>query len=391
MHTRRSFLKSSSLLALAPTVPAFVARTATAAGPDRDARVLVVVQLDGGNDALNTLVPLRDEAYPRLRPRLRVAARDTIRLTAEAGLHPSFREAENLIRAGQVLAVPGVGYPNPNRSHFESMAIWHTARTDPAEYKGYGWLGRALDPTAGESYAVSNEVPGALRGRRSAAVALTRPGDLVLADAGTVRVAAGDADGPVAQRDLLAFVRRHAVDGAAAAEKMAALGRGADGVGYPATGLADRLKLVARLLKADLGTRVFYAVQGGYDTHAAQQYAHGNLLSEFAGAVAAFFGDLQGAGLADRVTLLAFSEFGRTIKENGSGGTDHGTAGVTLLFGPKVKGGVTGTAPSLTDLRGGEPMVTTDFRRIYSALLGDWLGVRGDVLGGEYEPVKIFA
>jgi uncharacterized protein (DUF1501 family) len=387
MLTRRSFLRSSSLLALAPTVPAFLARTANAAGPDKDGRVLVVVQLDGGNDALNTLIPLGHPEYPKLRPKLKVAEKDAIKLADGFGLHPSFRAADRLVKAGHLLALPGVGYPNPNRSHFESMAIWQTARTDPEEYKGYGWLGRALDLAGGDSYTITTDVPRTLRGRRSAAIALTRLEDLTLADAGTVR----DAAGPEAQQDLLAFVRRHAVEGSAAAEKMAALSKGSDGAGYPGTGLADRLKLVSRLLKADLGTRVFYTTQGGYDTHATQQFSHSNLLNEFAGAVNAFFADLQTAKLADRVTLLAFSEFGRTIKENGSGGTDHGTAGVVFVAGPHVRGGVTGTLPSLTDLDKGEPKMTTDFRRVYATILGEWLTIKGDVLGGKYEPVKLFA
>src|SRR5437764_13857019 len=176
MLNRRDFLRTSSLLALAPTVPVFVARTARAAAADEDRRVLVVVQLDGGNDALNTVVPHADPAYEMLRPQLKVAKKDLVRLTDELGLHPALKPLDKLLQDGHLAVVPGVGYPNPNRSHFESMAIWHTARTDPAEYTGYGWLGRALDPTAGDSYAVSNEVPRALRGRRSEAVALTRPG-----------------------------------------------------------------------------------------------------------------------------------------------------------------------------------------------------------------------
>jgi uncharacterized protein (DUF1501 family) len=387
MLNRRTFLKSSSLLALAPTVPVFVTRTARAAETAKDSRVLVVVQLDGGNDALNTLVPLKNETYQKLRPRLKIADKDAFKLSDEFGLHPSFRQADKLIKAGHLLAIPGVGYPNPNRSHFESMAIWHTAKTDPEEYKGYGWLGRALDTAGGDSYTITNDVPRALRGRRSAAIALTRLEDLTLADAGTVK----NATGPEAQQDLLAFVRRHAVDGTVAADKIAAMTKATDGGTYPNNGVGERLKLIARLLKADLGTRVFYTVQGGYDTHATQQFSHSNLLFEFAGAVNAFFADLQTAKLADRVTLLAFSEFGRTIKENGSAGTDHGTAGAVFLCGPKVKSGVIGTLPSLTELEKGEPKMTTDFRRVYATVLSDWLGVKGDVLGGSYETMNLFA
>ena len=146
------------------------------------------------------------------------------------------------------------------------------------------------------------------------------------------------------------------------------------------------------MLKADLGTRVFYTTQGGYDTHASQQFTHAGLLSEFAGAVAAFFNDLAGAKLAERVTLLAFSEFGRTIKENGSAGTDHGTAGVAFLAGPGVKGGVGGAMPSLTDLEKGEPKMTADFRCLYAAVLENWLNRPSkDAIGGQFERLPLFA
>src|SRR5262245_14713224 len=147
MLSRRTFLQSS-LLALSPTVPLFVARTARAAEPGKDRRVLVVVQLDGGNDALNTIVPHADPNYAKLRPRLKIQAKDVIKLTDEIGLHPQLRPLDKLLQGGQLAAIPGVGYPNPNRSHFRSMAIWHTARFDPEEHSSYGWLGRALDPDA---------------------------------------------------------------------------------------------------------------------------------------------------------------------------------------------------------------------------------------------------
>src|SRR6478735_3184533 len=159
MFTRRSFLKSSALVALAPTVPVFVTRTARAAGETKDSRILVVVQLDGGNDGLNTLVPLKNETYAKLRPKLKIADKDTIKLGDEFGLHPSMRPVAKLVEAGEFLAMPGVGYPNPSRSHFESMAVWQTAKRDVEEHKGYGWLGRALDTLGGDSYTITSDVP----------------------------------------------------------------------------------------------------------------------------------------------------------------------------------------------------------------------------------------
>jgi uncharacterized protein (DUF1501 family) len=364
----------------------FVAQTGRAVSPAKDRRVLVVVQLDGGNDALNTIVPYADPNYEKLRPKLKIAKKDLVKVSDTLGLHPSLKPLDKLRQAGQLAVLPGVGYPNPNRSHFESMAIWHTARFDPEERKGYGWIGRALDPSGGTSYAIGGTVPGALRGRRSSAVALSRVEDVLLTDPG----AAKQAIGPASSEDLLGFVRRQAVDAQLSADKLARLAGGED-ARYPATGLAERLKLVARMLKSDLGARVFYTVQSSYDTHAGQSFTHANLLADFARAVAAFFDDLKAAKLADRVTLLSFSEFGRTIKENGSAGTDHGTAGAVFLSGPSVQGGVIGSMPSLTDLVGGEPKLTTDFRRIYATVLEDWLGLpAGAVLSAAFEPVPLF-
>jgi uncharacterized protein (DUF1501 family) len=387
MFTRRRFLQSSSLLALAPTVPLFLARTGQAAASDKDRRVLVVVQLDGGNDALNTLVPFADPQYEKLRPRLKIGKDSLMKVSDALGLHPSLLPLDKLLQAGQLAVLPGVGYPNPNRSHFESMAIWHTARFGEDERKGYGWIGRALDPTAATSYVVGGAVPAALRGRRSAAVCLSRAGEFLLAEPQAARQAIGPEPG----NELLAFVRRQAVDANAAASRLAKLPADEAAGGIFRGGLAERLRLIARLLQADLGARVYYTAQSGYDTHADQQYTHANLLAEFAAAVAAFFEDVKAARLAERVALLAFSEFGRTLKENGSAGTDHGTAGAVFLAGPGVQGGVVGAMPSLTDLVDGEPKMTTDFRAVYATILEDWLGLpAADVLAGRFARLEIF-
>jgi uncharacterized protein (DUF1501 family) len=332
-------------------------------------------------------VPHADPTYAKLRPTLKIQKRELVRLSDTLGLHPSLKPLEKLLQGGQLAVIPGVGYPNPNRSHFESMAIWHTARFDPEEHKGYGWLGRALDPVTGTSYALCGSVPGALRGRRSAALSLGRIEEMIFAEPGAL----GRDATSHSQDDLLAFVRRQAVDARMASKQLAHLGSRNDTASYPSTGLAERLKLAARLLKSNLGARVFYTTQSGFDTHAAQKDMHSELLSEFAGAVAAFFEDLRAAKLCKRVALLAFSEFGRTIRENGSGGTDHGTAGVVFLAGPSVRGGVAGSMPSLTDLGDGEPKMTTDFRRVYSSVLESWLGISArDAVGGSFEPAALF-
>jgi uncharacterized protein (DUF1501 family) len=223
------------------------------------------------------------------------------------------------------------------------------------------------------------------------AVSLARPDDFVL-PAGVRPKPTNSRSGSA--EDLAAFVQRSALDAYATADRMAEVARIQDGSArYPAGDLAGQLRLMARLIKADFGTRVYYARQSGYDTHYAQAQAHAALLGEFAGAVRAFLDDLAGAKLADRVTVLAFSEFGRTAKENGSAGTDHGTSGPVFLAGPEVRAGLQGTMPSLLDLdpQTGELRVVTDFRRVYATVLENWLGLDAKpVLGGSYEPLPLF-
>jgi uncharacterized protein (DUF1501 family) len=385
MFTRRSFLKASSVVALSATVPLFLQRAAAA--PDNDARVLVVVEMDGGNDALNTVIPHADAEYAKLRPRLKVDPKRVIKVTDGVGLHPALKPLDKLLAAGQLAVLPGVGYPNPNRSHFESMAMWHTARFDEAELRGYGWLGRAMDPSAGNLFAVGGDVPTALRGRRSSAVAFKRIEEVLLTDPAAAKASRGTDTAD----DLLAYVRRQAADAHAAADKLAALTKDKGGPTYPQSELAQRLKMAAKLLKADVGARVFYTSQGSYDTHSQQTFTHAELLADFAAAVAAFFNDLKDSKLADRVTLLSFSEFGRTIQENGSAGTDHGTAGACFMAGPTVAGGLVGSMPSLTDLEKGEPKMTTDFRRIYHGVLTDWMSLPADDGAKGLDKLKVFA
>jgi uncharacterized protein (DUF1501 family) len=397
MHTtRRDFLKSATLIALAPTVPAFLARTARAAKPERDGRILVVVQLDGGNDGINTVVPFADEGYAKHRQLLRLPAQQLVKVNDQVGLHPGLADAGKLLESGRLAIVQGVGYPNPNRSHFESMAIWNTARFDPEERTDLGWLGRAIDaggPAGGVPDSVfvgGGAMPVALRGRRAVASALTRPEDFLLDPLAKSKEGAG-ADG---KGDLAAFVQRSALDAYATADRMAAAARARDGEArYPSSGLAEQFRLMARLIKGDVGTRVFYTRQGGYDTHAGQLGTHAGLLRELGGALLAFLDDLTAAKMAERVTVLCFSEFGRTVKENASAGTDHGTAGPVLLAGPRVKSGLVGPTPNLLDPdpKHGDLRVGVDFRQVYATVLEGWLGLPARAgLGGEFEQLPLF-
>jgi uncharacterized protein (DUF1501 family) len=395
MLSRRDFLKHSALIALAPTVPGFLAEMARAAKPGRDSRILVVVQLDGGNDGINTVVPFADEGYAKHRHVLRLPSSQLIKVTDSVALHPALIDAGKLLESGRFAIVPGVGYPNPNRSHFASMAIWYSARFDSEDHNGLGWIGRALDGVAGPArngpasvFIGSGLLPAALPGRRAVAASLARPDDFLLpAGMRLTGVAAPT-------QNLAAFVQRIALDAYATADRMAEVARLEDsGSRYPATELAGHLRLTAQLIKANFGARVYYARQGGYDTHGAQLGAHAALLGEFAGAVRAFLDDLATGKLAERVTLLAFSEFGRTVKENGSAGTDHGTSGPVFLAGSQVRAGLQGNMPSLLDLdpQSGELRVGTDFRRVYATVLEDWMGLESKpVLGGDFESLPLF-
>jgi uncharacterized protein (DUF1501 family) len=403
MITRRDLLKTtlqgSALVAMAPTVPGFLARTARAMAPERDGRVLVVVELNGGNDGINTVVPFRDEGYRRHRPVLRLPADRLIKVDGQTALHPAMGEAARLWESGRLAIVQGVGYPNPSRSHFESLAVWHSARPGSREDAGLGWLGRGLDacppPRGGAPagmYLGAGALPAALRGRKAVASAMTRPEDFAL-DPSVRPEPAGRSESMESGGDTVGFVRRTTLDAYTSAALMAGVLRGKESsAGYPAGELAGRLRQVARLIKAGLGTRAYYAVQPGYDTHSGQLGAHAGLLSELSGALRAFLDDLAAASVADRVVVLAFSEFGRRVEENGSAGTDHGSAGPVLLAGPGVKAGLVGQAPSLTDLDdNGDLKVAVDFRRVYASVLEEWMGQPSrEVLGDTFKPLSLF-
>ena len=404
MLSRRQFIAhSSSLVSTAAFVPTMLCRAALAATASRDAPVLVVLQLDGGNDGLNTVVPYADDAYVRARPKLHIPAKDVHKLSDSVGLHPRMRAAKELFDDGLLSIVQGVGYPNPDRSHFRSMRIWQTASFDDATHNSYGWLGRAFDhkneqKNAGEPSSVfigEDQVPVALWGRRSAAIATSRIDDLVLSKKTAAAQSSSDADDKAAEPDqsLQQFVTKQVVSAYAAANQLERQGLLSDATGpsYPDTALAARLRLVSRLLKGESQARVFYTVQGGYDTHAAQTYTHGQLLADFSQALKAFLDDLRTSELSERVIVLAFSEFGRRVAENGSLGTDHGAAGPVFLAGKGVRPGLHGQTPRLNDLdASGDLKSSLDFRQVYATLLESWLSIPSETtLGAGFETLRL--
>lgn len=397
MPNRRNFLKQSSLIAMATSMPGFLSRLANNTSARPDDRVLLVIQLDGGNDGVNTLVPFADEGYSKHRDNLLLKERDLLKLDTATGLHPDVRGLADLWEDGQLALLPSVGYPNPNRSHDASMAIWQTCRFQTIEQNTYGWIGQSLDqktpPSEGSPSALfvgDRQVPIALQGRKTTASSLENLDDFVLPK--EVREFGRKDVVDATSTDLLSFVQRTQADAFRLSTKVSDLVGTKQKVStsYPAYRLGQELKTISRLIKAGFGTRVYYANQGGYDTHSAQRANHADLLRELSGAIKAFLDDLKQSKLDERVMILCFSEFGRRVDENASAGTDHGAGGLVLLAGPNVNAGIHGEYPSLLDLDGGGLRVKTDFRQVYSSILSDWLEVEStSVVGDGFERLPL--
>jgi uncharacterized protein (DUF1501 family) len=434
MLTRRQLLsegvKASPLVALAAAAPGFVARTALAAQTppkaDKDT-VLVVLEMTGGNDGLNTVVPYADDLYHKARPTLRFTKQQVVKVDDHVGLHPGLRPLERLLNQGHVAVVQGVGYPNPDRSHFESMDIWQSA--DPKRQTKSGWLGRGIGGMkfrAGALPAVhcgTEQLPLAVAGAAIGVPSVhpSRPFDLELGvnpnpygsaarPAFRVDPVSSSDPGTRARRDLIEtlaglpqgqpgdlrdFVQRSQVQTYANIERLRKILEAETRAGRtPQAGeganLARDLSLVGQMINADFGTRVFYLSVGGFDTHSDQARPHEQLLQLIATTVAGFFDQLRQGGNADRVLLMTFSEFGRRVRENGSRGTDHGAASCLFVIGPGVKGGAVGGHPKLDDLSDGDLKFHTDFRRVYATLLSGWLGCDArTVLGDVFAPIPL--
>jgi uncharacterized protein (DUF1501 family) len=409
MFNRRQFLarslKGSSLVALSAMVPQFVSRTASAAVAGKD-NILVVLEMSGGNDGLNTVVPYADDLYHKARPTLRREKKDVIALDDHVGLHSAMQGFRPMWEQGSLAVVQGVGYPNPERSHFEAMDIWQSG--DPKRASNTGWLGRAALTADKGSGGVPSVHVGA--GRLPLALAGSPAGGAVSLngrDSFRLELGAGSGGRQRARRrlleelaapagqaetcedDLVSFVRRRQVQTLTAVEQFRELLEGPGAVRRLGNGLGEKLQLVAGLIAKGFGTRIFYVNLDGFDTHSSQSGTHANLLAELASSISGFFQTLKATGHDNRVRLMTFSEFGRRVKENGSRGTDHGAASCLFLAGPSVKGGVVGKHPSLADLDADDLKFHTDFRRIYATLLDDWLDCDSrTVLGAHWRHVN---
>ncbi|MEM9083946.1 MAG: DUF1501 domain-containing protein [Planctomycetota bacterium] len=421
-YTRRRFLSNGLLFASAAvTVPTFINRSAASvfaqtsssvssiAGVPQD-HVLVVIQLSGGNDGLNTVIPYRDDSYYSARRGIGIPQNEalTIESGVDVALHPALQSMKDMYDEGLISIVQGVGYPNPNRSHFMSMDIWHTADTTGT---GDGWLGRYFDnECAGSpdgcsgtaSIAIGRTAPLAMQGRTQQPIAFENEdlfrwiGDDISdpAEHAYDELMNPNQHIPYEPGSNADFLTRTTLDAQVASDKIRRAVSMQPLVQYPGNSLAQQLQKVGAMIRAGLDTRVYYVTLGGFDTHAGQggpQGRHANLLRQVADSLRAFYNDLKQQGNDGRVLTVTFSEFGRRVAQNGSGGTDHGTAAPLFLAGPMVRQGVLGKHPSLSDLDQGDLKHTVDFRSVYAAVLEDWLGVQRsrDVLGNTYRKAKV--
>jgi len=431
LKTRREFLRTSILGgALSWTVPAFLSNTfaalhaeaadkATQITTGRDGTILVVLQMAGGNDGLNTVVPYSNDDYHRARPKIGLGDGRILKLNDDVALNAGMTGFKSLYDAGQLAVIQGVGYPNPNRSHFRSTEIWQTA-SDSDRFETYGWLGRYFDnacagsdPMVGVS--IGRQMPQAFNAKEPKGVSLDSPesyrfmaprgggsGEMASAEESYRKL--NQADGEMAENaggsigaiqgtvrhagSSLDFIERTSLDAQVSSDKIREIaGRLENQATYPASQLANSLKLVAKLIAGGLPTRVFYVSQGGYDTHTNQVNTHDRLLKDLGDSMRAFVDDLKGQGNMQRVLVMTFSEFGRRVAENASGGTDHGAAAPMFIVGHNVKAGLWGKYPSLApgDLFEGDLQHTVDFRSVYATVLESWLKTRSEpVLGRKF-------
>ena len=370
--------------------------------PGAQNRVLVLVNLQGGNDGLNCVVPHGNDAYYQLRPTLAIPRGDVLAIDAQLGLNPEMKSFKALYDKGNVAIVQGVGYPDPDHSHFRSTEIWQTAAPD--RYEHTGWLGRYLDDAELPKDNLFNGI----------ALAQVLPEVLVSNSVDVPAVAQLNGYGLVSDRNAfarktysqlvrdnrfpfespylahIAEIEDHAQRGSEELPKLVA-GYKTDAP-YPATPLGRSLALAAQIVGSNLGTRVLYVQHGSFDTHVSQKATQDRLLLEFSDAIAAFYEDLRAHGNDTRVLTMTFSEFGRRVAENGSRGTDHGEASPLFLIGGGVKGGIYGSPPDLQKTNMGNVAFTTDFRSVYATVLERWLGRSSQkILGGTFPHIGVLA
>ncbi|MBI2887265.1 MAG: DUF1501 domain-containing protein [Chloroflexi bacterium] len=412
MLTRRDFLRRSVVvvsagLALPPVFTRAVHAATNNQGLDplyRD-RILVVVQMAGGNDGLNTLVPYGSGLYHDARPTIKITESDLLPLDGHVGFHPSLARLKELWDEGSLAVVQGVGYPIPNFSHFRSMEIWQTGNME--QNLTSGWLARLFEKVIDEEghlldgVSVGNALPLAMSGPK-ADVAVVQSLDTykIQGDPGNARDTDARVDAllklyasyPVKAPYAALLDNVSAAAHKSAAEIQRAAAEYKPAAEYPKSPLASGFKLLAQAITQNIGVRVCHIGMGGFDTHTFQPTTQARLLKDLSEALHAFYRDLEGHGKARDVLIMTWSEFGRRVQQNANQGTDHGTATPMLLLGGRVQRGFYGEAPSLSRLEDGNLRYTTDFRSVYASVLEDWLGAPADeILSARFERLPFVA
>ncbi|MGD0968514.1 MAG: DUF1501 domain-containing protein [Candidatus Aquilonibacter sp.] len=370
--------------------------------PGADERMVLLINLQGGNDGLNCIVPHGNPLYYQMRPSLAVPQGDVLAIDQNVGFNPQMRALKAMYDKGDVAVVQSVGYPDPDHSHFRSTEIWQTAAPD--RYEHTGWLGRYLDEAKLPKDNLFNGV----------AVAQVLPEVLISNQVDVPSIASLNGYGLVSDRNAIskrtyselvtdnqfpfaspylghvAEIEDHAQRGSEELPKLVA-GYKTDAT-YPATPLGRSLALAAQIAGSNLGTKVLYVQHGSFDTHVSQKATQDRLLGEFSDAISAFYNDLASHGNDKKVLTVTFSEFGRRIAENGSRGTDHGEASPLFAIGGGVKGGLYGATPDLSNTNMGNVRFTTDFRSVYATVLERWLGRPSTkILSGNFDQLPIIA
>jgi uncharacterized protein (DUF1501 family) len=413
ISTRRMFLqKGLTLLAVASTIPTFLDQTVmaltnpldtnlTQKPSGKDGKILVVVQLSGGNDGLSMVIPYGDDNYYRARTRISHPANQILKINGYVGLHPSLTSVKELYDNGDLGIVQGVGYPNPNRSHFRAMDIWQSAQPE-IQQPGSGWIGRYFDNTCPGcdpkvGIAMGEELPLAMQGEKVLPLSFERPDSYRYNGRAKIEYiqlnhadlpAGGDPPSQITPVTQLDFLHRTAMDAQLSSEQILRLTRNhASPIQYPANEFGNNLKTVAAMIAGGLPTRVYYVALGGFDTHAQQLQRHDALMKQLSDGLGAFWKDMKQQNNQDRVLMMTFSEFGRRVVENASNGTDHGAAAPMLVMGSSIQQGLVTQHPSLTDLDQGDLKYVVDFRSVYASILQNWLETPSKPILGDQYPI----
>lgn len=388
---RRDFLKTGSLATASLFLPRFLKAAESPGALANNGKILVLLQLSGGNDGLNTVIPVRNDIYYKERKRIAVPRETSLALGSEAGLHPVLTAFKSAYDTGEMAVLNSVGYPNPDRSHFRSMDIWQSG-SSASEYWQTGWIGRYLDAQCAGRPSAALEIDDtlslALKGVQSKGMALQDPKRLYENAHSQYFLDYSAAHTEQHEEAPVAYLYKTMAETLSSADYLYQQSRRKPlSSNYPATGLGKQFKTIASLILADTDTSVYYVSLGSFDTHINQEGQQKRLFQEMNDALAAFVKDMKANRKWNDVLVATFSEFGRRVSQNASGGTDHGTANNMLFLGGNLRGkGLLNPMPDLVDLDDGDLKYKVDFRQVYATLLNRWLGAdAGKVMGQSFD------